>query len=82
MIGSLVVGSVIEYGYEFGMLLNTLLTFCMGIIAFVCLIPHPREVGYVTSDQAEITKCTTERNLTEGIQMEIVENPYVYFILC
>lgn len=51
MMGSLIVASVIEYGYEYGMLLNSVLSFCGGIAAFCCLIPHPNDIGIITSDQ-------------------------------
>ena len=48
--GSLIVSSVLNYGYEYGMMLNSLLLFCGGVIVFVCLIPHPNMVGLQSPD--------------------------------
>ena len=42
MIGAAVVASSIDYGYEYGMLLNSLLSFCGGVVVFCCLIPDPK----------------------------------------
>ena len=50
MIGAVVVGSSIEYGYEYGMLLNSVLSFCGGIIVICCLIPHPKDINLQPED--------------------------------
>ena len=44
IVGAVLVASVIEYGYEYGMLMVSLFSLCAGIICFVCLIIHPKHV--------------------------------------
>ena len=53
VIGSLMVASAIEYGYEYGMLMVSLFSFCAGIISLTCIIPHPNNIGIRNPDQAE-----------------------------
>lgn len=55
IIGSLVVSAVLSYGYEYGMLLNSVLLFCGGVIMFFCLIVHPQDVGLDGPDHKDNT---------------------------
>ena len=48
--GSLIVASVLHYGLEYGMLLNSIFLFCFGIIILVCLVIHPNDVGLESPD--------------------------------
>lgn len=62
IIGSLIVSEVIDYGYEFGMLLNSLLLFFFAWIICICLIPHPNMIGLNSPDSIlsdEKSKLTT-----------------------
>ncbi|XP_065659896.1 sugar phosphate exchanger 3-like [Hydra vulgaris] len=54
--GSLIVASSLNYGYPNGMLLNSVLLFCGGVIVFFCLIIHPNHVGLETSDEIDSSK--------------------------
>lgn len=51
--GSLIVASVLSYGYEYGMMLNSILLFCGGVVVFFCLIPHPKMIGLECPDGDE-----------------------------
>jgi len=53
ILGSLIVASVLHYGYEYGMLLNSMLLFCGGILISICLIVHPNEVGLEAPSELE-----------------------------
>ena len=55
IIGSIIVASVLSHGYEYGMLLNSILLFSGGIIMFVCLISHPEDVGLKSPDNEDRT---------------------------
>ncbi|XP_057310498.1 sugar phosphate exchanger 3-like [Hydractinia symbiolongicarpus] len=56
IIGSLIVVSSLDFGYEYGMLLNSMLLFCGGIIVFFCLLPHPNEVGLKNPDDMYVVR--------------------------
>ena len=56
IIGSLIVASSLNYGYPYGMLLNSILLFCGGVMVFFCLVTHPNEVGLEKSDEKESLK--------------------------
>ena len=45
VIGSVIVTSALDYGYETSILLVSLVSFCYGIVIFVTLVPHPGEIG-------------------------------------
>ena len=51
--GSLLVATVLSYGYEYGILVNSILLFCGGIMMFICLIPHPNDVGLPSPVEAD-----------------------------
>ncbi|XP_066936786.1 sugar phosphate exchanger 3-like [Clytia hemisphaerica] len=53
IIGSVVLAQVLNYGYEYGMLLNSLILFCVGLIVLFCLVVHPNEIGLENPDQQE-----------------------------
>ena len=53
IIGSLMVASVLDYGYEYGMLVTSYLLFCGGILIFCCLIPSPKDIGLPPPDADE-----------------------------
>lgn len=53
IIGSVVLAQVLNYGYEFGMLLNSLILFCMGLLVLLCLIVHPNDVGLENPDDVQ-----------------------------
>jgi len=66
IIGSLIVACVIDYGYEYGMLLNSLLLFCGSIIIFFCLLPHPNDVGLPSADNVGVqSRRELQINLSE-----------------
>ena len=68
VMGSVIVASVIKFGYEYGMLLNGILSFCGGIIVFFCLIPHPDDIGLKITDQRNA--CTnTEDERIESVDL-------------
>ena len=43
--GSLIVASVLNYGYEYGMLLNSVLLLCGSLVVLLCMVPHPNMIG-------------------------------------
>ena len=45
IIGSVMVSSVLNYGYDYGILVTSFLLFCGGIMIFFCVIPNPEDVG-------------------------------------
>ena len=45
IIGSVMVASVLNYGYEYGILVTSFLLFCGGFITFFLLIPKPEDIG-------------------------------------
>eukprot|EP00794_Sanderia_malayensis_P009274 gene9274-10252_t len=45
IIGSLMVASVLDYGYEYGFLVTSFLLFCGGFMMFFCLITKPEDIG-------------------------------------
>ena len=47
------VSSVLSYGYEYAFLLTSTLLFCMGILIFFGLVPHPADVGLPSPDEGE-----------------------------
>ena len=53
IIGSVVLSSVLSYGFEYGMLLNSLLLFCCGLVVLFCLIIHPTDLGLENPDIQE-----------------------------
>ena len=50
VVGTLLVTSVLKYGYEYGMLLNSILSLCGGALIFVCLITHPDQMDLDNND--------------------------------
>jgi len=53
VIGSLVVTSVLEYGYENGIMLVSLISTCVGGLVFVGLISNPTDIGLPCPDDME-----------------------------
>ena len=53
IIGSVVLAQVLNYGFEYGMMLNSLLLFCCGFIVLICLVVHPTELGLENPDIQE-----------------------------
>jgi len=53
IIGSVVLAQVLQYGYEYGMMLNSLILFCVGLVVLFCLIIHPNEIGLENPDAKE-----------------------------
>ena len=53
IIGSLMVASVLNYGYEFGILITSFLLFCGGILVFFCLNPKPEDIGLEPTRESE-----------------------------
>ena len=45
IIGSNVVASVLNYGYEYGVLVISFLLFCGGVVIFFCAVPKPEDIG-------------------------------------
>lgn len=45
IIGSVMVASVLNYGYEYGILVTSFLLFCGGLLMFFCLVPRPEDIG-------------------------------------
>lgn len=58
--GSVIVASVLNNGYEYGMLLNSILLFCGGVIVLICLIPHPNMIGIASPDELEVDEKSYE----------------------
>lgn len=63
IIGSLIVAGVIDYGYEYGILLNSLLLLFGSCIIFFCLIPHPNDIGLNSPDEGEIREMASITDL-------------------
>ncbi|KAJ7358963.1 hypothetical protein OS493_019867 [Desmophyllum pertusum] len=45
IIGALQVAAILDYGYEFAMLVPAVVLFAFGILIYFCLIPSPEEIG-------------------------------------
>ena len=45
IIGSVMVASVLNYGYEYGVLVTSFLLFCGGVMIFFCIVPKPEDMG-------------------------------------
>ena len=54
IVGALLVAGVIEYGYEYGMLMVSLFSLCAGVICFVCLKIHPKHVLLTNPDDSKV----------------------------
>lgn len=53
VIGSLLVTAVIDYGFEYGMLLNAIVALCCALLVFCCLLPHPNDAGIESGDDEQ-----------------------------
>ena len=53
IIGSVMVASVLNYGYEYGILVTSFLLFCGGIMVLVCIIPKPEDIGLSKPEELE-----------------------------
>lgn len=62
VIGAFLVAAVLDYGYEYGILVNSILLFCCGILFFFCLLPHPKMVGLPSPVEQSIT----EQNISKS----------------
>ena len=51
ILGSLIVACVIDFGYEYGMLLNSYLLLCGACVIAVCLVPHPNDIGLPSPEE-------------------------------
>ncbi|XP_058967908.2 sugar phosphate exchanger 3 isoform X1 [Pocillopora verrucosa] len=50
IIGALQVAAVLDYGYEYAMLVPAVVLFAFGILIYFCLIPSPDEIGLPLPD--------------------------------
>jgi len=65
VIGSLLVTAVIDYGFEYGMLLNAIVAFCSALLVFFCLLPHPKDAGIKSDDEGEVN----QNDIVESIEI-------------
>ncbi|XP_065659895.1 sugar phosphate exchanger 3-like [Hydra vulgaris] len=56
IVGSSIVSVTISYGYPIGMLINSCLLFCGGVIVYICLITHPNQVGLDKWDERDLSR--------------------------
>ena len=80
IIGSLMVASVLNYGYQYGFLVTSFLLFCGGILMFFCLIPKPEDIGLdppCDEDPREFNSITDDREpLLAGVTPSPSLNDY------
>ena len=75
--GSLIVACVIDYGYEYGILLNSFLLFCGSGIIFFCLIPHPNDIGLQSPDGVNESIAAEQ---TDVVILPSEEEPETYIL--
>ncbi|CAH3117869.1 unnamed protein product [Porites lobata] len=56
ILGALQVAAVLDYGYEYAMLVPAGVLFAFGILVFFCLIPSPDQIGNLVSKVASTVK--------------------------
>ncbi len=82
IIGSLMVASVLDYGYEYGFLVTSFLLFCGGFVMFFCLITKPEDIGLEGPRDDEDEELEPEqnrllRNQSPSCNNEDQQQPYV-----
>lgn len=59
IIGALQVAAVLDYGYEYAMLVPAVVLFAFGILIYFCLIPSPDEIGLPLPDNDQAIRART-----------------------
>ena len=76
IIGSVMVASVLNYGYDYGILVTSFLLFCGGFIVFFCLIPRPEDIGLSRPEEFESETIAPDHDICVPEDSEKLLNGY------
>ena len=79
ILGSCVIALLLDYGFEYGMLFNSVLLFYGGVLVFFCLIPHPSHILHTSDDQVSsvvgyVSRERCDNSETDNITSHTDEN--------
>lgn len=98
IIGAVLVASVIEYGYEYGMLMVCFFSVMAGVVCLTCLVVHPKQIGIRNKDSSDTPEIPLEDvqkkekddplEMVRGISkvnlttIEVVQKPIKFYEAC
>ena len=72
IIGSVMVASVLNYGYEYGILVTSFLLLCGGVMIFFCVVPKPEDIGLSKPMEGDYRPLAPDEN--DGMPEELINN--------